>query len=213
MKRRRTRTLFGELSVFLATMLVSVCLFQSNNSLPSEPAQPLAKVPVETVSQPEDPQQLDYSGEDKLFHHGYEVSRVDDTISYKDTYGHTKPGSDALEISYVVVKRHGKRVAKFDGEYHPWGNSADFGLFDLLGDKSQQLIVSLTMSRGGRHWVVSLDPTFRILFDSAHYDVGREGFSVIDVDKDGVHEIFGVGILMVQRQPHSESKLSIVLKE
>lgn len=137
-----------------------------------EAARPPAEVRVQTVSQFEEPWLFDYSGEDKLFHQGYEVSRVEDT-----------------DTPYVVLKRRGKTIAKFDGVYHPWGNSADFGLFDLLGDKSQQLIVSLTASRGGRHWVVSLQPTFRILFDSAEYGVGREEFLIRDIDKDGVFEI------------------------
>jgi hypothetical protein len=44
-------------------------------------------------------------------------------------------------------------------------------------------------SRGGRHWVASLSPTFQVLFDSGYYGVGREEFRVIDIDKDGIYEI------------------------
>ena len=107
-----------------------------------------------------------------LLHHGYEIRVL------------------GKNSSYAVIKRNNKLVAKFDAElYHPEGNFTDFGRFDLLGDGTQPVIISTTVSRGGRHWVVSLYPEFRVLFDSGDYGVGREEFYVIDVDKDGVYEI------------------------
>jgi hypothetical protein len=103
-----------------------------------------------------------------LFHHGYEVRTLD---------------------KKVVVKKSGKVVAEIADFYHPVGSVTELGLFDLLGDKSEQLIISMTGPRSGRHYVVSLQPEFRVLFDSYDYGVGREEFCVIDIDKDGIHEI------------------------
>lgn len=85
--------------------------------------------------------------------------------------------------------RNNRRVLKFDGVYFMKGNSTEFGLFDLLGNRSRQFIISQTVPRGGRHWVVSVSPKVRVLFDSWDYGVGREEFYIIDVDKDGVYEI------------------------
>lgn len=107
-----------------------------------------------------------------LVHHGYEI-RV-----FRN------------KNSYTVIKKENQIVAKFEAElYHPQGNFTDFGRFDLLGDGTQPVIISTTVPRGGRHWVVSLYPEFRVLFDSGDYGIGREEFNVIDVDKDGVYEI------------------------
>jgi len=82
-----------------------------------------------------------------------------------------------------------RRLMKFDGVYFGLGNSTWLGLFDLFGNGSQQFIISQTAPRTGRHWVVSVSPTVRVLFDSFDYGVGREEFYVIDIDKDGVYEI------------------------
>lgn len=112
-----------------------------------------------------------YEG-DTLVHHGYEIRVL------------------GKKSSYAVIKRDNKIVAEFRGElYHPEGNFTDIGRYDLLGDGTQPVIISTTVPRGGRHWVVSLYPEFRVLFDSGDYGVGREEFYVIDVDKDGVYEI------------------------
>ena len=162
--------------VFLTTGLASIWLFQPQTHrfdcffFPRD----FVPAPVETV--PHNETVFEYVDDEKLFHHGYEVRRVVDTRT---------------DVSYAIIKRDGKTIAKFDGVDHPMGNQTDFGLFDLLGDKSQQLIVSLSVPRGGNQWVVSLYPTFRELFDVADYSVGRESadWFPIDIDNDGVFEI------------------------
>jgi hypothetical protein len=132
-----------------------------------------------TYSQPRQLYDI-YEGE-TLIHHGYEISVLRKRINYE---------SIPVEVAYAVIKRDEKIVAEFaGGPVHPVGNSADFGRFDLLGDGTQPVIISTTVPRGGRHWVVSLYPEFRVLFDSGDYGVGREEFYVIDIDRDGIYEI------------------------
>ena len=180
--------------VFLSTALISVTVIQTEthhiDPIPLRAVPATTVAPVKSSTKPEDPQLfLDYEGEDKLFRQGYEVSKVDATVPWDYPDEHGKLTTHLIDATHVIVKRYGHTIAEFDGVYHPVGNFADFGFFDLLGNKSEQLIISLTISRGGRHLVVSLEPQFRVLFDSADYDVGREEFSIIDIDKDGVHEI------------------------
>lgn len=165
--------------MFLTTGLASVWLFQTVthhiDPVSGEVPPNITPAPVATVSEKESLEQsFEYVDDDKLIHHGYEVSKVSD-----------------MDVSYAVLKRDGKTIAKFDDVYHPLGNQTDFGLFDLLGNKSQQLIISLSIPRGGRQWVVSLHPKFRVLFDSAGYGVGRESgdWFPLDIDNDGVFEI------------------------
>lgn len=49
----------------------------------------------------------------------------------------------------------------------------------------------LVMARGGRQWIVSLAPRFRVIFDGKELGVGREpeDLSAIDLDHDGVFEV------------------------
>ena len=93
--------------------------------------------------------------------------------------------------SYVVLRRHGTTVRKFDGISHPWGNGADFGLFALLGGESKQLIVSLDVFRGGSQWVVELSKSAHVIYDGRAWGTGRESddMGIVDLDNDGVCEI------------------------
>ena len=120
--------------------------------------------------------------EDALSHGGYEAVRLYKKVRLPETPGPT-------EVSYAVLRRDGRAVAKFDGVYHGIGNATDFGLFPFLGGETEQLFVSQTVPRGGRHWVVSLAPSFRVIYDSAAYGVGRDDFMVLDVDGDGAYEL------------------------
>lgn len=113
----------------------------------------------------------------------------DDTLLRRNGYELKTFKKNDKEISYAALTRFGKEVGKFDGVYHPAGNSLDCGLYDLFGHESPLLIVSMTVFRGGRHWVARLDPEFRVLFDSNEYGVGREEFEVVDIDNDGIYEI------------------------
>ena len=131
----------------------------------------------------EEPRQLIdiFTDEDTLSYKGYEVRRLTEKVNYTR--------QSEVEVSYAVLKKDDRRLLKFDGVYFIEGNDTQFGLFDLLGQRSEQIIVSQTVPRGGRHWVVSVSPDVRVLFDSWDYGVGREEFYVVDVDKDGVYEI------------------------
>jgi len=92
------------------------------------------------------------------------------------------------ELSYVVIKKNGRVLAKFGGPIYPL-TVTDIGLFPLLGGKTKQLIISQTLPRAGRHWIVELTPNPKVLFDSGDYEVGREEVWTVDLDGDGVYEI------------------------
>lgn len=116
--------------------------------------------------------------EGSLTLNGYEVSSREKSMP------------DSINADYVVLKRSGRVVAKFDGVESGVGVATTFGAFPFLGGGAKQLAVSLTVPRGGRHWVVDLSSRApRVVFDSRTYGVGREELSVIDLDKDGTYEI------------------------
>ena len=166
----------------MTTSLPSVWLFRPVEVLTNESTQPVEERAVAFVAEREEPQQLtDILSDEPLFYNGYEVRRLTEKISYGR--------KNEVEVSYAVLRRNGQTLFKFDGVYFVEGNSTEFGLFDLLGNGSQQLIVSQTVPRGGRHWVVEVSSGVRVLFDSWDHSAGREEFYVIDLDKDGVYEI------------------------
>jgi hypothetical protein len=136
----------------------------------------------ERVPEKEQPEQLiDILSDKDLVHDGYEVKSLTKKVRYRDR---------EIEVSYAVLMKNHRRLLKFDGDVHfSEGNDTEFGVFDLLGRDSEQIVVSQTVPRGGRHWVVRVSPDVRVLFDSGDYGVGREEFNVIDIDKDGVYEI------------------------
>ena len=166
--------------LFLLTSLscgASSAVSQQPTILTAQPSPPSDK--------PEEyPEQISsvFIKQDTLSYGGYDVMRLRRKVRVEQTSGLT-------EVSYAVLKRNGKVKTKFDGVYFGLGNATDFGLFSFLGGDAKQLAVSQTVPRGGRHWVVDLASDARVIFDSGEYGVGREEFSVIDIDKDGVHEI------------------------
>lgn len=131
----------------------------------------------------EEPQELNdiFTAADRLVYKGHEVRKFTKKVP-------SDIGSE-VEVSYAMLMKNKRRLLEFDGVYFGRGNDTQFGLFGLLGQGSKQIIISQTVPRGGRHWVVSVSPTVRVLFDSGDYGVGREEFYVIDIDKDGVYEI------------------------
>jgi hypothetical protein len=139
-----------------------------------------SQAPVPTI---EEPRLLDdiFTGEDSLTYKGYVVRKF-----YEKVQDEIK---SEIEVSYAALLKNNRRLLKFDGVYFGEGNDTQFGLFDLLGQDSEQIIVSQTVPRGGRHWVVSVSPDVRVLFDSRNFGWSREEFSVIDIDNDGVYEI------------------------
>ena len=127
--------------------------------------------------------------ESSLTLNGYEVSSREKTVPYADPDEKNSP-TYTLDANYVVLKRRGRVVAKFDGLESGVGVATEFGAFPFLGGGTKQLAVSLTVPRGGRHWVVDLSSARpRVLFDSLTYGVGREELCVIDLDNDGTYEI------------------------
>lgn len=131
----------------------------------------------------------DFTREGTLALNGYEVSRRDKSVPFTGTDAENSP-TFMTDASYVVLKRKGRVVAKFDGVEYGAGVATLFGAFNFLGGRARQLAVSLTVPRGGRHWVVDLSHASpRVIFDSFDYGVGREELSVIDLDKDGTYEL------------------------
>jgi hypothetical protein len=128
---------------------------------------------------------------DHLTLNGYTIQkrRRKALLEYPDEANAT---SRWVDVSYVQVKKGNKVLAKFDGNvYFGLGNSTSFGFFPFLGGNSQQLFISQDIPRGGCQWIVSLTPTFKIIFDGQQYAVGREGSDItaVDLDNDGVFEI------------------------
>jgi hypothetical protein len=156
----------------------------TSSAVSQHPTVPNAQ-PSQPSNKPEEyPEQINnvFVEQDSLSYGGYDVVKLKKKVRVAQTPGLT-------EVSYAALKRNGKVVAKFDGIYFGLGNATDFGLFSFLGGEAKQLAVSQTIPRGGRHWVVDLSSGARVIFDSGEYGVGREEFSVIDIDKDAIYEI------------------------
>jgi hypothetical protein len=130
-----------------------------------------------------------FSDEDKLSYKGYDVVRLKKRVKYEYPDEKRAQKFKLIDITYAVVNKNNRNIYTFGDFYCGLGNATNFGLFSLLGGESKQLIISQTIPRGGRHWVVSLFSNFKVLFDSQDYGVGREEFYVIDIDKDGIYEI------------------------
>lgn len=122
-----------------------------------------------------------FTKEEQLSYNSYEIAKLKKTAREEGT---------TMEVSYLVVKKNQKTVAIFDGPHHPTANTVDFGLFPFLG-KETQLLVSITVPRGGRQWIADLSLAYRKIFDTAKWEVGRESgdLGLIDIDHDGVLEI------------------------
>lgn len=106
---------------------------------------------------------------------------------YKELKLENVPG--LTEVSYAELQKNGKRQATFDDVYSGFGNGTEFGLFSLLGDETKQFIISQTIPRSGKHWIVSVSPEYHLLLDSREFNVGREDVFITDVDGDKVNEI------------------------
>jgi hypothetical protein len=125
-----------------------------------------------------------FTQEESLSYNGFNIAIIEKTsksklqeLSYEQT------------LSYVVIKKNGKVAAKIGGPTgHPL-TATDIGLFPLLGSRTKQLIISQTVPRGGRHWIVELAANPKVLFDSGDYEVGREEVWAVDIEGDGVHEV------------------------
>jgi hypothetical protein len=130
------------------------------------------------------------SDEEELTYNGYQVQKRHRKVRIDVP---AEAGGPVWgEGSYIVLKRGGKVLAKFDaGLYTPTGNATSFGMFPLLGGEAKQLIVSQDIFRGGNQWIVSLTTQPRVIYDGSEFGTGREGYDmgIVDLDKDGVYEI------------------------
>lgn len=141
-------------------------------------------------SSKEEPEKIDsiFIDTDSLSYNGYDVVKLKKEVKLEYP-PEMKSKPESVEVSYAVLKKKNKVLDTFDGVYFGAGNATNFGLFSFLGKETKQLVVSQTIPRGGRHWVVDLSSEARVIFDSRDYGVGREEFDVTDIDKDGVYEI------------------------
>jgi hypothetical protein len=168
-------------SGFILLVFTVSCVSSAVSQQPETPDQQPPSVPAETK---EEPRQISdvFVQADTLTEGDYTVIKLKKKVKIEDT-------TDLIDVSYAVLKRKGKILATFDGVYFSLGNATDFGLFPFLGGNAKQLVVSQTIPRGGRHWIVDLSPEYCIVYDSADYGVGREDLSVLDIDKDGRFEV------------------------
>jgi hypothetical protein len=143
--------------------------------------QPSPSIQTETKEEPKQISDV-FVQADTLSEGDYSVIKLKKKVKIDET-------PDLTDVSYAVLKRKGKVLVQFDGVYFGLGNATDFGLFSFLGGNARQLVVSQTIPRGGRHWIVDLSPDYRVIYDSADYGVGREELSVLDIDKDGRFEV------------------------
>jgi hypothetical protein len=119
---------------------------------------------------------------DSMAYNDYEVVKL-------HKIEHDKPSDMDVPVTYVVLKSKGKVIATFDDVHYPAGNTTDFGFASLLGGETKQLVISETIPRNGRHWVVDVSSDGATLFDSYDWDVGREEVCVHDFDGDGIAEL------------------------
>ena len=163
------------------TVVISAC--QNSNAISQPPSTEESKQTARMASK-------DQEHFSDLFVKGNSITYADyDIIKSKKTVRDENTAYRATEITYLVVERNGRTVGQFDSVYFPIGNATDFGLFSFLGDETKQLAISQTVPRGGNHWIVQLYPEYRMLFDSAEYEVGREHVKIMDMEKDGIYEI------------------------
>lgn len=123
-----------------------------------------------------------FSGLESVSFGVFEVVRLQKTV--RDPEYH----ADIL-VTYAALKSGGGTIATFDGLYSGSGNRTEFGLASVLGGDTQQLLVSQTIRRDGRHWIVDLTSNIVTLFDSDTWEMGGEDVCIHDFDDDGVSEI------------------------
>ena len=103
-----------------------------------------------------------------------------------------QPPPKPVKVAYVTVQHNDGVIRKFDTEiYSPVGNVAEAGFLSLLGDRSDQLIISQDMPKTGVQWVADFSQGFKIIFDGHKFNVGREAgdMTISDLDGDGIQEI------------------------
>lgn len=171
--------------IFLGPLLLLVAGCQqpatTTKPKPAEgtlPAPVAAAQPSDLSTAPEDGPTL---GTDPIQYQGYTLSKQLNTVELDG-----RP----TEFSYAVLKHGGKTIAVFDGLRHPYGNATEFALVSLLGSDQKQFLIEQSIHRGSREWIVSIEPSLKVIFDSEKFGLGS-GITPIDVDRDCVYELSG----------------------
>lgn len=116
---------------------------------------------------------------------GYQIRQVTRKVDMNaDVRGGPKLYED---LQYVIIKRHGKIVARFLGQPEHLVE-AQFGLFSFFGGTEKQLVIEQTANKYWRYWIVNLRPRLEILYDSGKYDLVY-WLRTIDFDHDGRFEL------------------------
>ncbi|MDQ3747546.1 MAG: hypothetical protein M3367_00820 [Acidobacteriota bacterium] len=173
-----------------AVVSLCACGVDSANSKSSVPSVSAQTVSPDNVNKSVESKNFDssilyfdeiYSNDDTLAYGAYQVEKRSKMLWLKDAEVNA-------EVTYFVLKRDGKTAATFEGIHYPLGNDARFGLFPVLGQKTKQLIIEEEAHRAWHHWVVSLSPNAKVIYDSGDYPVGHS-LRAIDIDKDGDYEL------------------------
>ncbi|HEY6045100.1 MAG TPA: hypothetical protein VIU65_00775 [Pyrinomonadaceae bacterium] len=188
-------------------MIVGVVAVATLSALVSEPGnvQTFVGKPIEALPTPsptqvnprcERPDREIYAGEifepfNRLTYRGYLIQTKHRTakLHVPPEYG---PPPKPVKVSYAVVKRRNRTIAKFDGDiYFPLGNSLTGGFFPLLNNGGKQLVISQDIVKTGAQWVADFSKGFKIIFDGPKFQVGRESddMTIVDLDRDGISEI------------------------
>jgi hypothetical protein len=176
---------------------------QNANSSSSDAA--IEVSPSDTDSSSDDPCSEMFSSlfvaADSISYKEYEIARLHKTVYDKETR------SD-IPASFAVLKSGGKEIMKFEGNASGVGNETNFGFASLLGGDTKQLIVSQTIPRNGRHWVVDLGSEAVVVFDSHDWGLGQEDVCAHDFDDDGIVELSlmiekfcGIGAMSIAECP------------
>ena len=176
----------------VVTIAITAATMRRSGSTTGKLYYPTAQAHLNRQEQPQDISGAEiFSDGDRLKHYGYVIEKRHRKVGENYPVG-VGAGQSWIDVSYAVLKRKGKVLAKFDANvYFGPGNATRFGLFSFLDGPAKQIAVSQDIFRGGRQWVLSLSPQPRIIFDGPYWAVGREGddISVVDLDHDGVFEI------------------------
>lgn len=161
--------------------------------------------PSDTDSSSDDPCSEMFSSlfmaADSISYEGYEIVRLHKNI-------HDQSSKSNIQVSYAVLKSGGREIMKFEGTSSGVGNETEFGFASLLGGDTKQLIVSQTIPRNGRHWVVDLGSEAVVVFDSKDWGLGQEDVCTHDFDGDGIVELSltierfcGIGTMSIDECP------------
>ncbi|MBI4750901.1 MAG: hypothetical protein HY774_20675 [Acidobacteria bacterium] len=166
--------------LWLVLCLMMVLAGCHSSALPPPAARPevIPKKPPESMFQIQD----FFLKVDHLTINEYEVVKVRKTTAIK---GIREP----VPVNVAVLKHQGTVLATFEGAPYPLGNAIDFALVSLLNDAHKELVISSTIPRGGRHWVVNFSPQPEVIFDSAEFQLGGEDLFFSDLDQDGMAEL------------------------